>query len=65
MAPVLEPSDAKNKIEDLSGVVVKPGENPYHALIATCSDNAVSTAPSRLRSTTYDSIIPFSLLAGP
>ncbi|TPX12201.1 uncharacterized protein E0L32_007087 [Thyridium curvatum] len=36
----LESTDAKNKLEDLSGVVLKPGENPYHALIDTCHNDA-------------------------
>ncbi|KAL8357507.1 hypothetical protein RB598_002355 [Gaeumannomyces tritici] len=29
--------DARNKLEDLSGIVLKPGENPYNALIEACS----------------------------
>ncbi|KLU86819.1 hypothetical protein MAPG_05828 [Magnaporthiopsis poae ATCC 64411] len=29
--------DARNKLEDLSGVVPRPGENPYNALIEACS----------------------------
>ncbi|KAI1362703.1 RNA ligase/cyclic nucleotide phosphodiesterase [Xylaria arbuscula] len=36
MGSVLESTDIKNKLEDLSGVVVKPGENPYNALIEVC-----------------------------
>ncbi|KAK9782741.1 putative 60S ribosomal protein L44 [Seiridium cardinale] len=39
MASVLESTDLKNKLEDLSGVVLKPGENPYNALIETCGDD--------------------------
>ncbi|RYO98968.1 hypothetical protein DL764_006943 [Monosporascus ibericus] len=31
MAPILEATDAKNKLEDLSGVKLKPGENPRNA----------------------------------
>jgi len=31
--------DARNKLEDLSGIVLKPGENPYAALINACNDN--------------------------
>ncbi len=42
MAAALESADAKNKLEDLSGVVLKPGENPYNALIEACDDNPVS-----------------------
>ncbi|OAA66632.1 RNA ligase/cyclic nucleotide phosphodiesterase [Niveomyces insectorum RCEF 264] len=34
-----EPTDAKNKFEDLSGVVVQPDDNPYQALIAACDDD--------------------------
>lgn len=41
MGAVFEPTDIKNKLEDLSGVVVKPGENPYNALIQTCQDDPV------------------------
>ncbi|KAI0538138.1 RNA ligase/cyclic nucleotide phosphodiesterase [Xylaria digitata] len=39
MGSILELTDAKNKLEDLSGVKVKPGENPYNALIEACHDN--------------------------
>lgn len=42
MSPALESTDAKNKLEDLSGVQIKPGENPYKALIETCHDDPVS-----------------------
>ena len=38
---VLESTDVKNKLEDLSGVVLKPGENPYNALIEACHNNPV------------------------
>lgn len=41
MAPALESTDLKNKLEDLSGVVLKPGENPYNALIEVCDDDPV------------------------
>lgn len=41
MSPALESTDAKNKLEDLSGVTVQPGENPYKALIEACHDDAV------------------------
>ncbi|KAK7739139.1 hypothetical protein SLS53_005775 [Cytospora paraplurivora] len=40
MTTVLEPTDAKNKLEDLSGVQIQPGENPYKALIKACHDDA-------------------------
>ncbi|KAI3393708.1 hypothetical protein diail_3803 [Diaporthe ilicicola] len=40
MSPALESTDAKNKLEDLSGVKIKPGENPYKALIEACHDDA-------------------------
>ncbi|KAK8109857.1 hypothetical protein PG999_007994 [Apiospora kogelbergensis] len=39
MGAVLESTDLKNKLEDLSGVVLKPGENPYNALIEACKDD--------------------------
>ncbi|KAM0552560.1 hypothetical protein ACHAPJ_007888 [Fusarium lateritium] len=32
--------DARNKLEDLSGIQLQPGENPYNALIKACDDNA-------------------------
>lgn len=35
-------SDTGNKFEDLSGVTIKPGENPYDALINACDGSAVS-----------------------
>ncbi|KAI0456983.1 RNA ligase/cyclic nucleotide phosphodiesterase [Xylaria acuta] len=41
MGSVLESTDVKNKLVDLSGVVVKPGENPYNALIEACHDDPV------------------------
>jgi len=41
MIPALESTDVKNKLEDLSGVVLRPGENPYNALIETCHDDPV------------------------
>lgn len=41
MSPALESTDAKNKLEDHSGVKVQPGENPYKALIEACHDDAV------------------------
>lgn len=41
MSPALESTDAKNKLEDLSGVKIKPGENPYKALIEACHDDSV------------------------
>ena len=42
MGTKLESTDAKNKLEDLSGVVIQPGENPYKALIGACNDDPVS-----------------------
>lgn len=41
MAPALESTDARNKLEDLSGITIQPGENPYKALIEACEDDAV------------------------
>jgi hypothetical protein len=43
MVPVLESTDLRNKLEDLSGVVFRPGENPYNALIETCHDDPVES----------------------
>lgn len=43
MASVLESTDVKNKLEDLSGVVVRPGENPYNALIDACNNDPVES----------------------
>lgn len=42
MVAQLELTDARNKLEDLSGIQLQPGENPYTALIRTCNDNPVS-----------------------
>ncbi|KAI5861202.1 RNA ligase/cyclic nucleotide phosphodiesterase [Durotheca rogersii] len=39
MGSALESTDVRNKLEDLSGVVPKPGENPYDALIEACDDD--------------------------
>jgi hypothetical protein len=39
--PPLE--DAANKFEDLSGVKIKPGDNPYNALINACDGSPVSS----------------------
>ena len=41
--------DARNKLEDLSGIVLQPGENPYNALIKACNDNPVSIGLNELR----------------
>ncbi|KAF7560483.1 hypothetical protein G7046_g3671 [Stylonectria norvegica] len=40
MTGQLSSTDARNKLEDLSGIVLQPGENPYTALIKACDDNA-------------------------
>lgn len=45
MSPALESTDAKNKLEDLSGVTIKPGENPYKALIEACHNDPVRIGP--------------------
>lgn len=34
-------AEANDRLEDLSGIVLQPGENPYLALIRACHDNAV------------------------
>jgi hypothetical protein len=31
--------DARNKLEDLSGIVLKPGENPYSAFLNACNND--------------------------
>ena len=33
--------DATHKLEDLSGIVLKPGDNPYAAFIEACNDKPV------------------------
>ena len=38
----LPTADAANKFEDLSGVEIKPGDNPYDALINACDGLPVS-----------------------
>jgi hypothetical protein len=57
MALALESTDIKNKLEDLSGVALKPGENPYNALIETCNDDPVRSS-EELLSATIMSIMP-------
>lgn len=52
MGSILESTDVKNKLEDLSGVVIKPGENPYNALINACNNDPVESHSLSL-------IIPF------
>ncbi|KAJ6787410.1 hypothetical protein PWT90_04810 [Aphanocladium album] len=39
MAAELLSVDARNKLEDLSGILIKPGENPYEVFIKACNDN--------------------------
>lgn len=40
--PKLESTDSRNKLEDLSGVVLRPGDNPYEVFIEACNNNQVS-----------------------
>jgi hypothetical protein len=40
-------ADAGNKFEDLSGVDIKAGDNPYDALINACNGSPVSYTTSR------------------
>lgn len=47
MAQRLESTDAKNKLEDLSGIELHPGDNPYKALIEACHNDSVSIITSR------------------
>lgn len=42
MGSAMYSTDAKNKLEDLSGIVLKPGENPYEAFIQACNNKPVS-----------------------
>ncbi|KAK4191162.1 RNA ligase/cyclic nucleotide phosphodiesterase [Podospora australis] len=42
MRPALESTDARNKLKDLSGVDIKPGENPYDSLIKACDGHAAN-----------------------
>jgi hypothetical protein len=42
MAPTTPLPDAGNKFEDLSGVEIKPGDNPFDALINACDNSPVS-----------------------
>ncbi|OBR07737.1 hypothetical protein CH63R_09258 [Colletotrichum higginsianum IMI 349063] len=39
MGSQLVSTDAKNKLEDLSGITILPGQNPYDAFIKACNDN--------------------------
>ncbi|KAK1993986.1 hypothetical protein LX36DRAFT_227861 [Colletotrichum falcatum] len=39
MGSQLVPTEARNKLEDLSGITILPGENPYDALIKACNDS--------------------------
>lgn len=42
MVAQFESAEARNKLEDLSGIQLQPGENPYNALIKACNDDPVS-----------------------
>ncbi|GKT68349.1 hypothetical protein ColTof4_00772 [Colletotrichum tofieldiae] len=42
MGSQLVSTDAKNKLEDLSGITILPGQNPYDAFIKACNDNPVT-----------------------
>lgn len=42
MGSTMYSTDAQNKLEDLSGIVLKPGENPYEAFIQACDNKPVS-----------------------
>ncbi|ROT41210.1 hypothetical protein SODALDRAFT_307810 [Sodiomyces alkalinus F11] len=39
MGSQLVSTDAKNKLEDLSGITIPPGQNPYQAFITACRDD--------------------------
>lgn len=44
MSPALISTDARNKLEDLSGITIQPGDNPYNALIKACENDPVSSS---------------------
>jgi hypothetical protein len=41
----LTQGDAQDKLQDLSGIVLKPGQNPYDAFIKACNDDHVGLDP--------------------
>ncbi|KFA79388.1 hypothetical protein S40288_06074 [Stachybotrys chartarum IBT 40288] len=43
------PEDTRNKLEDLSGIQLRPGENPYAAFISACDNRHASTISQPLR----------------
>jgi hypothetical protein len=62
MGEAITPSDAQNKLEDQSGIVLQPGQNPYAAFIGACNggDN-VSTLPLKRQSpVSPEMILPWS-----
>lgn len=58
MGAQLELTDARNKLEDLSGIELQPGENPYTALIRTCNGNPVSHAQFHQKALTHTRLTP-------
>lgn len=44
MSDKVSSTDAHNKLEDLSGIALKPGENPYAAFIKACHNSHVRRA---------------------
>ena len=46
MAETITPSDAENKLEDLSGIALQPGQNPYDASIGACNGDNVAISLS-------------------
>ncbi|KAK1574680.1 RNA ligase/cyclic nucleotide phosphodiesterase [Colletotrichum navitas] len=40
MGTHLVSADAVNKLQDLSGIAILPGQNPYNALITACNDSS-------------------------
>lgn len=59
MAEKLVSVDARNKLEDLSGIVIQPGENPYDVFIKACNDDPVCAL--NLYSMIYSHSTPFVL----
>lgn len=42
MSAQLVSVDSRNKLEDLSGITINPGDNPYEVFINACNDDHVS-----------------------
>lgn len=62
MGSQLVSTDAKNKLEDLSGITIQPGQNPYQAFITACGDDHVMCTSSSCqvlsRASPRDTVVP-------